>query len=332
MAVQQSYDGLFAVFRRPALRQDVQQATPDRGSRHQVRLRGFSGDLDKAFAAEIKDAESAYLETWRLMFHHVTVDGSTQDIDVTLPCVFINHFHQHVAHDFLSMKGVQDSIDFYILYVIRNPFENIASLKHLWSRVSHLDSFVATAYWRWEIYLLNILRNRALYGDRCDIVLYHSDPREMMRQLARSHLAPLQHLTDNKNVAPTALGIPLYGHSYKERQGGSVEQPYDYLKEFGQTGLDFLRARYANLLERLGVQKFEDAIAKTPCTEFFKEVQSMGSQAFENYMSALEISMRNLPAMDNLFYEMIGEQLRKRSPLRRVLDGIRIVRAMRAKT
>jgi len=285
---------------------------------------GFKRDLHNAFRIGLATATEAYLATWRLAFHHVTVMGTRQDIDIEHPTIFVNHFHNTAAHDYRFLARGPEDIDFFLLQAVRDPYENLASVKQMWTRVANYEPFVEIAYARWEIYLLSALRNRALYPDRCDLVLYDSDAARMTARLRASRVAPLRML--GAESQPTVMGLPFAGHSFKQRAGGAVERPYDYEKIFTAAEHGFITRRYDKLLSDLGVTSLEELAVDTPRSSLFSQLCDMGSDALEYHLRAIETSILGFANIHNVYYDFVAGHFRARSPLRRVLDAWRIWR------
>jgi len=233
---------------------------------------GFRARLGEAFRS-IGTVGEAYRITWRTFFDFCLVRGQSFGQTAGPFSIYANHFATNAIGLYEALeKDAAPVCDLHLIHVVRDPLENINSLYYHW-RFSSVDPhFVRLAFARWEVYLYTALRNRLLYPERCDTVLYTADTDRLRARFAVSPLPLLKMAGTAAALRPTVLGLDMANQSYKERQGiSAVDKVYDHESLIGPEGVGYIKENLQRVLTFLGVDALEELMAlDAPKGEFSK--------------------------------------------------------------
>lgn len=228
----------------------------------------------------LETVKEAYEWTWRSIFTCIVIDGEPYEHEDGAQA-FVNHFPTNVTREFGEFRGEAESVCVpEMLWVVRDPVEHVAGLKRHWSRIAHEPQFWQLALARWEMYVYAALRNRMLYPDSCDLILYSFEPERMRSQFRQSRI-DLLRTASTAELCPTVLGIPLRGQSYKEKDGLDLRKPYDYSESFTEEELDSLQTEVRRVYDYLGVDGFDALIEYRRPSAGFQELVEMSAPGFD---------------------------------------------------
>lgn len=280
----------------------------------QFDLSAFRSELEQKFSG-FSSVRDAYRETWKMIFRHFFVDGESQESIGTGPD-YVNHFANNTTRDFSILQRNADPVcRLYILYILRDSLENIASLKFHW-RYSGVDSsFVKAAFSRWEVSLYSILRNRILFPDRCNAIVYSHDTHRMHEQLC-SLSWPIAKKLLSGELSPTILGHPMHGQSYKERRGAHVGSAYDYEAILGTEGYRYVKRNTKRVFDSLGIDTLDDINGYTEPSETFKSLVEVDSSTFDLLLQRYDDAIGFANAYNVNFFSNLMQIVRDRGVIR----------------
>ncbi|MCH7655862.1 MAG: hypothetical protein IIC95_07745 [Chloroflexi bacterium] len=245
----------------------------------------FSRIVGGSFAG-FGNVREAYLASWRTFASCITVDGApTAWAADDFPMhALVNHYATDVTREFSILdRNAAPVCRLYLVHVVRDPLENVASLQQHWVSVGRHRGFAAMALARWELYLYAALRNKTLYPDRCDVVLYDADVANVARSFAASPV-PLLQTAAGSDMRPTVLGLPLQGQSYKERRGGGVAERYDYASRFSPDDLAGLERGRERIYRFLGISSLAEVASGYQPSAGFQELVDLSPEVFEGLL------------------------------------------------
>lgn len=223
---------------------------------------------------------AAYEHTWRTFFSSISVGDRIYEHD-TRANVFVNHYPTDATRDFAELSTKAQSVcNLYLLHIVREPLENIASLIFHWGFFPNSSYVTRLGLARWEMYLYSALRNKALYPEHCEVVVYNSRVERLKEQLGRSRITMLNNIAQ-MDLQPTVLGIPFTGQSYKEKMANDVGQPYNYAILFSQDDLSYLEENIRRIYDFVGIEALSDiADGYNPSPEFRNMIE-VDSKTFD---------------------------------------------------
>ena len=227
--------------------------------------RGFRRHLDESYST-LASVGDAYRFIWSSFFRWISVVGHPFNADRDQP-TYVNHFATDILGGYGPLEeNAQEICKLVLVHIVREPLENIASLKRHWRWVSSDRYFVRLALARWEMSLYSALRNKALHTESCEVIFYDADPGRLSEQLKGSRQSSLVTLAHHE-LKPTVLGIPLTGQSYRERRGQTVAGSYNYESAFSSEELSYLKSNVERIYSGLGIQRLPDLSPGTASLE-----------------------------------------------------------------